>query len=136
MENLSSTEIKEIFQYRNLVVYQHTCAYVKTIFSLLEKFPEDDEKALCASLRKATYSIPTNIAEGWSRVSGKQKLKYIENAFSALMSTVCQMEIAQELDYIDENDMEEIEEKANEIAKMLLGWIKKLTTQVHSPYNI
>ena len=130
------TEVRDLFQYRNLKVYQNARSYVKLINSLLEKFPEED--MLANQLRRSSYSVPSKIAEGSGRVSHKQKQKFIESAYGCLMESLCQLEIVQDFGYIEESDMAEVEQIASEIAKMLSGWIKKLTQtdQYYNPYSM
>lgn len=118
------------FAYRKLVVYQHSRAYVKLVYNFLEFFPQKEEYALCAQLRRASVSIPSNIAEACGRYSKKEQLHFVEIAFGSVYETVCQFEIALDLNYINEEQMKEIDTRAVDITKMLSGWRKTLTDQI------
>ena len=120
----------DLFRFRKLVVYKYARNYVKTIYCILEKFPKKEDFALCSQLRRSSSSIPSNIAEASGRFSQKEQVHFIEYAYGSLMETICQMEIAQDLGYINEEDMSEIETKAVDISKMLSGWRKSLLNKI------
>lgn len=120
----------ENFAYRRLVVYQHSRKYVKTIYALTRSFPKDELFALTNQLRRAAVSITSNIAEAMGRYSDKDKLHFLEFAFGSLYETMSQIEIALDLDYINEEQYNDIETQVTNISKMLSGlrqsYIRKL----------
>lgn len=116
----------EIFSYRRLIVYQHCRRYVKLIYTLLRKFPIEERYALCDQLRRAATSITSNIAEGMGRFSNREKLHFIEVAYGSLYETMSQIEIALDLNYINQEDFSQIEEEVVNIAKMLSGLRKSI----------
>jgi four helix bundle protein len=107
------------FGYRKLVVYTKATDYVQYVYSLLKKFPEEEKYGLCSQLRRASVSITSNIAEGVSRYSSKDKIHFMEIAFSSLMETMSQLEIANKLYYITNEELTAAENKASEISKLL-----------------
>lgn len=120
----------ENFAYRRLVVYQHSRKYVKTIYALTRSFPKDELFALTNQLRRAAVSITSNIEEAMGRYSDKDKLHFLEFAFGSLYETMSQIEIALDLDYINEEQYNDIETQVTDISKMLSGlrqsYIRKL----------
>ncbi|MCQ2322963.1 MAG: four helix bundle protein, partial [Bacteroidales bacterium] len=66
---------------------------------MLKKFPKLEQYALCDQIRRASISIPSNIAEGNSRNSNKEKIHYIEIAYGSLMETYCQLILSNDLNY-------------------------------------
>ena len=107
------------FGYRKLVVYTKATDYVQYVYSLLKKFPEEEKYGLCSQLRRASVSITSNIAEGVSRYSSKDKIHFMEIAFGSLMETMSQLEIANKLYYITNEELTAAENKASEISKLL-----------------
>jgi len=107
------------FGYRKLVVYIKATDYVQYVYSLLKKFPEEEKYGLCSQLRRASVSITSNIAEGVSRYSSKDKIHFMEIAFGSLMETMSQLEIANKLYYITNEELTAAENKASEISKLL-----------------
>lgn len=95
-----------ILSYRKLRVYSYIREYNKNIYLLLRKFPKEENFALSSQLRCASISIMSNLAEGSGRKSNKEKQHFIEIAFGSLAETLCQLEIACDLEYITEHDLQ------------------------------
>ena len=120
------------FSFRDLRVYQTSRDLVKTIYSVLAAYPSNEQYALCDQLRRASVSVPSNIAEGMSRSSDKEKAHFIEISYGSLMEVLCQMEISKELNYVTEEQMKDIENQITIIAKQLS---KLRTTLSNSSLN-
>jgi four helix bundle protein len=61
----------DMFNFENLIVYQRAMTLVERVYGILRKFPKEEQYALCDQLRRAIVSVPSNIAEGKSRLSRK-----------------------------------------------------------------
>lgn len=120
----------QYFAYRDLRVYQHAKELVLFVYSLLKTFPKEENYALCDQLRRACVSIPSNIVEGMSRSSTKEQVHFIEIAYGSLCETMCQLEIAHELKFIDEEQLRQAEARTSSIAQMLSGLRKKRTSLI------
>ena len=117
------------YEYKNLDVYKESKNLVKMVYGLIEKFPKVETYALCDQLRPAATSIPSNIAEGSGRTSSKDQAHFFEMAFGSLMEVNCQMDIACDLGYINQNELKQIEEQVSRIAAMLSGLRRKCLTR-------
>ena len=111
----------ETFGYRKLVVYQKAKEVVKHTYHLLKKFPADERYAMCDQLRRASVSITSNIAEGVNRYSVKDKIHFIEFAYSSLMEVSSQFEIAEDLGYISPEERLSMDILTEEVARLLSG---------------
>lgn len=100
--------MEEIFAYEQLEVYKLARYYVKEVYVLSSKFPSKEDFALTSQIRRAAVSITSNIAEGTSRFSLKDKSHFIEIAYGSLMETYSQLQIAMDLQYIEENELKMI----------------------------
>ena len=109
----------DTFSYRKLEAYQKAKEFVIYVYALLKQFPKEEQYALCDQLRRAVISIPSNIAEGMGRVSVKEQIHFIEIAFGSLNETMCQLELAYELNYISQEDLLASEDFTKEITRML-----------------
>ncbi len=107
------------FNYRKLIVYSKSKDLVKSTYSLLKKFPKEEQYALCDQIRRAVISVPSNIVEGNARASEKEKARFFDIAYGSLMESLCQLEIAKELHYINNEELINIELQVQEIAKLL-----------------
>ena len=111
----------EVFGYRKLIAYQKAKEVVKRTYKLLKKFPAEERYAMSDQLRRASVSITSNIAEGVTRYSVKDKAHFMEMAFGSLMEVSSQIEIAEELGYISTEDRMSMDELIREDARLLSG---------------
>lgn len=109
------------FTFFNLRVYQEAKELVKSVYTLLDKFPKYETYALGDQLRRAVTSVPSNIAEGSGRFSIKEKIHFIEIAYGSLTETLCQLDIANDLNYITDEEFANEKERINVIGKQLSG---------------
>ena len=111
----------ESFSYRKLRVYNNAKDLVLFVYDLLKLFPKEENYALCDQLRRAVISIPSNIAEGMGRTSVKEQIHFIEIAFGSLNEVMCQLEIAYDLNFINDEQLAQADEQIRTIAQMLSG---------------
>ena len=111
----------EVFGYRRLIAYQKGKEIVKRTYKLLKKFPAEERYAMCDQMRRASVSITSNIAEGINRFSVKDKAHFIEIAFGSMMEVSSQMDIAEELGYITEEERMSMDALVEEEARLLSG---------------
>lgn len=119
------------FAYRKLDVYHKALAWVIDIYRLVVEFPTFETHALSAQLRRAAISVTSNIAEGMSRTSSKDVGRFLEISYGSLMEAQSQLEIAQLLGYLDEQQLDEIGDKTMEIARMLSGLKNKILSNTN-----
>jgi len=122
------------YEYKKLDVYKESKGLVALVYGLLKQFPKEEQYALCDQLRRAVISVPSNIAEGSGRTSAKDQAHFFEMAFCSLMELSCQMDIAFDLGYINQNELTQLEEQVSKIAALLSGLRRKcLTRQTLTP---
>ena len=109
------------FYYRKLNVYHLSKQLVIDIYSISKKFPASEQFGLTNQIQRAAVSIPSNIAEGMGRFSIKERIHHLEFSLGSLMEVMCQLEIAESLNYISENELTIQEGNIKEISKMLTG---------------
>ena len=109
------------FSYRKLDAYISSKDFVIFVYKLIVLFPREENYALCDQLRRAVISIPSNIAEGMGRSSLKEQVHFLEIAFGSLNEVMCQLELANELNFISQANLEEAEIHYQSIAKKLSG---------------
>ncbi|MBO4430291.1 MAG: four helix bundle protein [Bacteroidaceae bacterium] len=120
------------FFYRKLLVYQQALLQVKEVYTLTKKFPAHEQYGLSDQIRRAVISIPSNIAEGMGRTSIKEKIHFLEIANGSLTETMCQLEIAQLLEYISNDELNSNEERLTEISRLLNGLKKSLEDKMNN----
>ena len=113
--------------YKNLKVYQIAKTVVKDVYQLMKKFPSEERYALCDQLRRAVISVPSNIVEGLSRSSDKEKHNFLNIAYGSLMETLCQLDISADLGYITNEELKHVEDESVELIRMMKGMMRNLT---------
>lgn len=120
---------RNLYGFEKLIVYQQAKEYVLMVYKLLRKFPIEEKFALCDQLRRASVSVVSNIAEGTSRTTLKDKSHFLDIAYGSLMETYSQMDIALELKYIQEEDLCSLKNKGLQVIKLLAGLKKSYQEQ-------
>ena len=109
------------FSFEGLEVYQAARLLVRDVYRLQQKFPKTEIYALGDQIRRSASSVTSNIAEGSGRNSNKEKVHFIEIAYGSLMEAFSQLQIAQDLGYLTEQDIDTIRPQFISVAKMLSG---------------
>jgi four helix bundle protein len=89
------------FSFEKLDVWHDARLFVKDIYLLTSKFPKEEKYGLCSQLQRAAVSVISNITEGTSRFSDKEKLRFIEISYTSLMEVYCQLIVSLDLEYLN-----------------------------------
>jgi len=108
-----------VFSFEKLNVWKESILLVKNIYRLTKNFPSEEKFGLTSQLRRATVSISSNIAEGTSRSTNKDKAHFTTISFSSTMEVLNQLIIAKELEFISEEDYTETRAQIYKISNML-----------------
>ncbi len=116
------------FSFEKLNVWVDSKELIKLIYTITKDFPTEEKFGLTSQLRRASVSIASNLAEGTSRNTNKDKAHFTTLSFSSLMEVLNQIIIAKELSFIDENsyqiirtEIEKISNKLNALRKSQLN---------------
>ncbi|NNC69470.1 MAG: four helix bundle protein [Flavobacteriaceae bacterium] len=114
------------FSFEKLTVWKDSVKLVKDIYMITERFPDKEKFGLISQIRRATISISSNLAEGLTRDTKKDKKRFITIAYGSTMEILNQLIIAKELDYISEerylairSELEKISNKLNALKKSI-----------------
>ena len=120
------------FFYKKVDAYHIAKEYVIFVYSLLKKFPQYENYALCDQVRRAAISIPSNIAEGLGRMAIKERIHFIEIAFGSLAEVSCQLDISESLGYISAEELQEAETRAEHLSKVMSGLKNYLSSKINN----
>ena len=114
--------------YRQLKVWQSSIDLAETIYRLTADFPASEIYGLSSQMRRASVSIPSNIAEGWGRHSRKDYSRFVLMSRGSNDELQTQLVIAERLSFGDKAILMEATALSEEIGKMLHGLHKFLQT--------
>jgi four helix bundle protein len=106
--------------HKDLDVWKRSMDLVEEIYKATSNFPSSEIYGLTNQLRRASVSIPSNIAEGAARKGNKELLYFINVAIGSVAEIETQLLIAVRLEYMNEDNT--IFESAIEVRKLLLGF--------------
>ena len=86
--------------------------------------PADERFELSAQLRRAAYSVPANIVEGFARNQGRERLQFLRIAWGSLAEVGYGLHVAKRLQYLDEKRFEALDSAVRGVAAPLLGLIR------------
>lgn len=113
--------------HRKLILWQKSLDFVIELYQNLRNFPAQEQFGIVVQMRRASISIPSNIAEGAARKSRKEYLKFLYIARGSISELDTQLEISLRLKYLSSQKYSELQEKLDELSKMLNGLITSLS---------
>ena len=116
----------KIESFEDLLVWQKSISLVETLYEITAKFPAEEKFNLTSQLRRAAVSVPSNIAEGYSRKSLGDYIRFLLISVGSLAEIKTQLVIANRLNFLGNESMAVIKEKIVEIDKMLRALVKSL----------
>jgi len=122
----------KIKSFTDLNAWKEAHVLVLKIYELTKNFPKEEQFGLTNQLRRAVVSITSNIAEGFSRSSYKEKSQFYSIALGSLTEVQNQLIIARDLGYITTKEFSELADKTITVSKLLNGLIKKSKTMIHN----
>ena|SRR3989344_7235405 len=112
--------------YKELIVWQKSLTLAKEIYNITESFPKSELYGLTNQMRRAAVSIPSNIAEGFSRKSVKENCQFISVSFGSSSELETQLILSKELGFTKDKDIIKAEGLLLEVRKMLNSLLSKL----------
>ncbi len=122
-----------INSYRDLEVWQKSRVLVAAVYKLTKTFPKEELYGLSSQLQRAAVSVPSNIAEGKSRRTTKEYMRFLDIAYGSVAEVETQLYIASDLGYTTEQAILYLFNGYMEVGKMLNGLIKSLDKKLSSP---
>jgi four helix bundle protein len=113
--------------YRDLVVWQKGIELAKMIYPLSARFPADERFGLTSQIRRASISVPSNVAEGQARHTTGEFVQFISHAEGSVAEVDTQLVIAVELDFVTTKQAAACFDLLGEERRMLNALRRKLT---------
>ena len=123
---------KNIVSFKDLHAWQEGHRLVLLIYETSKLFPRDELFALTSQIKRAAVSITSNIAEGFSRKSYKEKLQFYTIALGSTTEVQNQIEIAKDIHYIEQEEYDKVLEQSVVVHKLLNGLMKGARIIIHT----
>ena len=121
-------EKPKIKSFTDLYSWQEAHKLVLIIYKICKSFPSDEKFGLVDQMKRCAVSISSNIAEGFSRRSKKEKLQFYFTSKGSLTELQNQLLVAKDIKYLDKKDFDETAAQTVVVHKLLNGLIRSLNT--------
>jgi four helix bundle protein len=125
--NQDAGKIKE---FTDLNAWQKSYDLALFIYKISSKFPKHELFGLSAQIRRAVISVSSNIAEGFGRISYKEKVRFYLHSHASLLEVKSQIYVAKGLEYLNEADNEQFWTIANETHSLIRGLIRATSNRI------
>ena len=116
----------KIKSFTDLVAWKEAHKLVLLVYQMTQSFPKEEIFGLTNQIRRATVSISSNIAEGFSRNSSKEKIQFYFTALASLTEVQNQLLIARDIKYIMNDKFNVYAQHTIVVSKLINGLIKSL----------
>lgn len=117
-------ENKKITKFTDLNAWKESHKLVLEIYKITEDFPKEEMYGLISQLRRCAISISSNIAEGFSRHSFKDKANFYSMALGSTTELQNQILVARDVGYITQEKFSQIANQTIIVHKLVNGLIK------------
>jgi len=114
----------KIKTFKDLIAWKEGHLLVLEIYKITENFPKSEIFGLTNQMRRAAVSITSNIAEGFSRRTAKEKIQFYRTSLGSLTEIQNQLIVSKDLKYITNDLYEAIDKKTTIIHKLINGLVK------------
>lgn len=112
--------------FRDLLIWQKAMTLVTKIYTTTKIFPKEEVFSLTSKIRRSSISIPSNIAEGYGRGSNTELLRFTNIAIASLFELQTQLEIAYNIEYLDEQEFRNLYNDTRELEIMIISFSNKI----------
>lgn len=120
------TENKPIKSHRDLIVWQKAMDLTVEIYQVTKTFPREETYGLTSQIRRASASVPANIAEGQGRRFGREFQQFLAHSRGSLLELDTHLELAFRVSYLNEEQYQNLRYKCEEVGRILNGLMRSL----------
>ncbi len=113
--------VDQIQNYRDLLVWQKAMDLAAQVFKISAGLPVGQRYVLASQMQRSALSVPSNIAEGRARHSGKDFVFHLNVARGSLAELETQILLCRQLNFFDPETCKVLLEQSGEVMRMLYG---------------
>ena len=112
--------------FRQLKVWEKAHQLALAIYKVTKGFPKEEIYGLTSQIRRASMSVPTNIAEGCGRNTDADFARFLQIAMGSASETEYQLLLSHDLEFLTKEQYEKLNTDVTEIKRMLTSLIQTL----------
>lgn len=121
-----------ISNFTDLNAWKEGHKLVLEIYKITEKFPKDEMFGLINQMRRCVVSVTSNIAEGFSRQSYKEKIQFYYMSLGSVTELQNQLLISRDVKYINDKQFQDLYILSIKVHKIINGLIKSSRSFIHN----
>ncbi len=114
--------------FRKLSVWEKAHKLTLAVYEKTSRFPLEEKFGLIPQIRRASVSIPANIAEGCGKDGGSDLNRFLQISFGSACELEYHLLLSFDLGYLSLSDYKILENQVGEVKKMLSTLIRKIKT--------
>jgi four helix bundle protein len=120
-------------RHQSLIAWQRADdLFIRLHHLVRQRFPSIERFELASQIRRAAYSVPANIVEGFARRSTKARLNFLNISEASLAEVWYGLHVAKRLDYISPSEFDDLERALNQVGAPLSGLIRATKSEQES----
>jgi four helix bundle protein len=112
--------------YRETVIWQKSMDVAREIYRLTALLPHEEMYGMRAQITRAAISVPSNIAEGWTRESPREKMQFLSIAQGSLAELETQLTLCEQLGWFPLPKTKFVRSRVEEVSRILTVFRQKL----------
>ena len=116
--------------HKKLVAWQKGMDLVVLIYKLTKSFPKEETYGLTSQLRRASISVPSNIAEGAADRSNEQFRNFLSISIGSLNEINTQVELAFRIGYLDKENYDTVQNLVDECLRTTYGLKRSIEQKI------
>lgn len=120
-----------ITNFRDLAVWKEGHVLVLSVYRSTQTFPKEEMYGLVSQMRRSAVSITSNIAEGFSRQTFRDKVQFYSIAKGSLTELINQLIISKDVGFLSNEEFVRLENQSFVVQRILNGLITKSKTFFH-----
>ncbi len=121
----------KIRSFTDLNAWKEAHLLVLMVYGIVKNFPKDEQFGLVSQIKRAVVSISSNIAEGFSRQTYKDKIHFYVMSLGSLTEVQNQLLIAKDIGFLGKDDFNIIADQTVKVSKIINGLVKKSKFIIH-----
>ncbi|HEX7110884.1 MAG TPA: four helix bundle protein [Mizugakiibacter sp.] len=105
--------------YRKTVVWTRAMDVAREIYRIVPLLPREEAYGIRSQITRAAVSVPSNIAEGWTRESWREKLQFLAIAQGSLAELETQLTLCEQIGWFPPEKTSRIRTSVDEVSRML-----------------